>query len=69
MKRARIIVKGKVQRVGYRDEVEEIARRLSSYKIETEPPRRKSILRKITEREKRLIDSAVRIRANAEASG
>ena len=28
MKRARIIVKGKVQRVGYRDEVEEIARRL-----------------------------------------
>jgi len=28
MKRARIIVKGRVQRVGYRDEVEEIARRL-----------------------------------------
>jgi acylphosphatase len=28
MKRAAIIVKGKVQRVGYRDEVEEIARRL-----------------------------------------
>ena len=27
MKRARIIVKGRVQRVGYRDEVEEIARR------------------------------------------
>ena len=28
MKRARIIGKGRVQRVGYRDEVEEIARRL-----------------------------------------
>ena len=28
MKRALILVKGKVQRVGYRDEVEEIARRL-----------------------------------------
>ena len=28
MKRARIIVKGRVQRVGYRDEVQEIARRL-----------------------------------------
>jgi len=28
MKSARIIAKGRVQRVGYRDEVEEIARRL-----------------------------------------
>ena len=28
MKRALILVKGKVQRVGYRDEVEEIARQL-----------------------------------------
>ena len=30
MKRARCIVKGRVQRVGYRDEVEEIARRLGT---------------------------------------
>lgn len=51
-------------------ELEEIARRLSSYKIETEPPKHKSIIQKIRERERHLIDSVVvRIRANAGASG
>jgi len=53
-----------------KSELEEIARRLSSYKIEVEPPKHKSIIRKIREREKHLIDSVVvRIRANAESSG
>jgi len=51
-------------------ELKEIARRLSSYKIEVEPPRHKSVIQKIREREKHLIDNVVvRIRANAGASG